>query len=1640
MSTFGNENLLDSLAETIANLVRDANPGHCVRIDDVSREHATDLATRVQVLVPSAWVHVLRGQPTAAVDIRPEKAVELRNRKLKPFLLLVPAGEGNSASSLDNSYHRVAVQDLYALTATQMENRIVDLDMRASLRPLKRSLGPQQREAWAEFLSELVMDPTSRTLGKELWRIGLIPDLGASPESRLERNRIAVRAIARPTRPSASIDDRLTDAGMSDGPWRGALRLFLDGRGASLSNSRQWTEQILTDRPDFSFDTWRLVEVSDAGLDKIEVEPFTKTDGSVNPLSKLSLGADGQLILEIPDGGSSPIGLQWKTDPPKVAAVVKWQLEVVPPSDLRTDESGPLATLFVNGDKRRATIRVSLDEDALIEGSRFVVVVTALGEFGETLLLESGEPALSESQEFQVVAGEMPEAKARKTAAPSVPEAMVRAALDGLDDLTEDLVSWDLDGHAFGIRLGNRRAIQVRVNPLLIKLQRRALSSPTSAHLFVATTGYGMPVADVEELPLALPNALASRRADLLRELSNAPHRNTAESAEWTPALREATKAYLSSFKRALDAADEATALDLLRLDSLSLSVRRSNEVVQAVVLLPIHPLRLSWISAHDTLLRGWADQLTEVMPRNARLTRVDRSMLAQLAPANLPFTTLHDDGQVAVYAEELTFGAALYLVPASMDSDAMAESVCSVLGVERMSSTLRASSSMLAERLGAYQAAHDPGGALRLLSINPGAGDLVGGALQIPSESSVDEEVADPRRIEVICYSDSAAYVHPVPGLAAAQVRLRDREFARRTTHLTPPMSLSVRPTERILADTAAAHLAVIQDLGRPVLSWRQATERKPSLDEMLVPLVTSATSQGGDLHWASTPAFGPSSGSDGGDLSSAHRSHQRAMARLFGQPEGHVPAVAVTLDGERQARIRAAHSRADWVIGIDRFVGVELFESGLGESYILDYAPDFVEGIGDRLTVTTTHRDEVERLLSRAMQDLGLQSVQHSVRNVLETLTVVSGRLALRLLENSTLAREAVSLAALISHLQLRNELEELIVIPVDAHPEVFGPSARGEGVARRCDLLLIRVSQRSFKIECVEVKSRKEAHLPQALADRITEQLEETRRVLEARFFSDPPRIDMALQRARLSSLLHYYADRSASHGLIGPDRIGDIHRYIDRIGESRERAEISMRGYVISLDGDAGFKKKYGDIPLTVLTADDLGRAGFTTRREQLQDAADREAVSKAPRAATATATAPPLSSLDPQTSPAPPASPGTVDATPDEQVLERPATPQVERPKAIAEISPAHVDVDERGESGESSPGSTPVREPSEVAVRLGQDAGGAEVTWTVSTKGSPHAFIIGIPGQGKSVTTRNIIREFSRHSLPSLVFDFHGDMAADPPEGAVVLNAAEGLPFNPLEPDVAKGRPINTTAWEIAEVVGYVAGLGEIQRNHVYKALQKVYSDHGWHGLEVGGSVPTLEEFGEALEGIEAGSAGKNARARLQPFTDFGVFIDTAESSFRVLNDAHQGWVIDISQLGLEEVQRVAASFILRKVYREMFTWPQDKTMKLAVVLDEAHRMAKDVTLPKIMKEGRKYGVGVIVASQSADDFHRDVLGNAGTKIVFRTNYPASKAVGGLLRGRTGADVTQEIEKLAVGAAYVSTPEIAQARKVYMCE
>jgi DNA helicase HerA-like ATPase len=149
-----------------------------------------------------------------------------------------------------------------------------------------------------------------------------------------------------------------------------------------------------------------------------------------------------------------------------------------------------------------------------------------------------------------------------------------------------------------------------------------------------------------------------------------------------------------------------------------------------------------------------------------------------------------------------------------------------------------------------------------------------------------------------------------------------------------------------------------------------------------------------------------------------------------------------------------------------------------------------------------------------------------------------------------------------------------------------------------------------------------------------------------------------------------------------------------------------------------------------------------------------------------------------------------------------------------------------------------------------------------------------------------------------------------------------------------------------------------------------------------------------------------------------------------------ILQTTKRGLVINLKEIGADTVREATSAFILRKVYKDILKWPKSSALKLAIVLDEAHRLAKDKTLPLIMQEARKFGVAVIVASQNLNHFHENVTGNVGSKIIFRTNDPDSKKVGKMVQW--SGDAKQTIEKLMTGQAIVQLETMSSAKKVSM--
>ena len=395
-----------------------------------------------------------------------------------------------------------------------------------------------------------------------------------------------------------------------------------------------------------------------------------------------------------------------------------------------------------------------------------------------------------------------------------------------------------------------------------------------------------------------------------------------------------------------------------------------------------------------------------------------------------------------------------------------------------------------------------------------------------------------------------------------------------------------------------------------------------------------------------------------------------------------------------------------------------------------------------------------------------------------------------------------------------------------------------------------------------------------------------------------------------------MLHYYADRAVTSRTLRPERLGDTHKLIDRHLESESPVDISMHGYVISLQGAAGFPARHRQVPITVLTANDLGAAGFTTKFDEPASNLDDETPSEkptgndqpAPASSRGSITSDEDTPADPLPAPAadPSAREGTsADATAgpppvtDPGRADRSVGPGTESSQPdlapttrvpLHSPPPSTENTGERGDPGpdpndatrhqetpgpeaasDNNPGASSTRT---VEVLLGRDAHGADVRWPVSTQGSPHAFVLGIPGQGKSVTTRRIVSDFSEAGLPSLLLDFHGDMAAEPPAGATVVDASLGLPFSPFETVDTTGAAMNVVAFETAEVVAYVADLGgdstspRLQRTpaglHQDRRGQRVRCANG---RRVRGSTGGGRGSGERQTRTRAGPAAYRLRA-----------------------------------------------------------------------------------------------------------------------------------------------------------------------------
>jgi len=361
-------------------------------------------------------------------------------------------------------------------------------------------------------------------------------------------------------------------------------------------------------------------------------------------------------------------------------------------------------------------------------------------------------------------------------------------------------------------------------------------------------------------------------------------------------------------------------------------------------------------------------------------------------------------------------------------------------------------------------------------------------------------------------------------------------------------------------------------------------------------------------------------------------------------------------------------------------------------------------------------------------------------------------------------------------------------------------------------------------------------------------------------------------------------------------------------------------------------------------------------------------------------------------------------------------------------------------------------------------VLLGSDVeNNEEVFWNpdqASGTPNPHVLILGESGTGKTYAICCLTAELAQEGVVSIVFDYGQGFS---PRGLpaefvdatspVELHAGrDGVNINPLQvfPSDLHG-PVNV-AQRVADTFGRVyKKIGVQQHAVIRQAVLEVMGDAGILQNEPGTWSADLPAFGELQNKLNnlAGNP-QNAQSRFAATAASHVSTLFVFNTFRP-NGQKLSWtdmlaarnrVVVIQLKGLEHsLERAVTELMLWNLIgfiEAMGPGP----LRCFVVLDEAHKLCFDRGSPveKLLREGRKFGLGLVLASQQPEDFSPVAFANTATKIVFQVGDERSTISRQLHRKIKNAhsfgEIYQLITKLPRGCAYVVSENIGRVVRI----
>ncbi|MCJ2086177.1 DUF87 domain-containing protein [Methylobacterium sp. E-005] len=373
-------------------------------------------------------------------------------------------------------------------------------------------------------------------------------------------------------------------------------------------------------------------------------------------------------------------------------------------------------------------------------------------------------------------------------------------------------------------------------------------------------------------------------------------------------------------------------------------------------------------------------------------------------------------------------------------------------------------------------------------------------------------------------------------------------------------------------------------------------------------------------------------------------------------------------------------------------------------------------------------------------------------------------------------------------------------------------------------------------------------------------------------------------------------------------------------------------------------------------------------------------------------------------------------------------------------------------------------GHAPAPEAIPVGHRLTPDAPAVSLSLRLLPR---HIAIIAGSGSGKTVLLRRLVEEAALAGLPAIVIDPNNDLSRlgdpwpEPPKAFSPEDArkaalyAERVEVVVWTPGVHAGNPLflsvlpdfaelgadrdeRQQAIEMAaETLGPLAGARtNLLRGVLAGALQH-FSDRG--GGKLGDFIALLADLPDGTSAI--GNAAKHAANMADQLHAAIATNPLLKVEGTVLDPRHLFFGRDpgrtrISVINLSGLVSEAARLdFVNRLQMALFGWikknPQPRG--LLYVVDEAQTfLPAQGASPslgsgiKLVAQGRKYGLGMIVATQVPRGIHNQVVSNCTTQFFGRQSAPATIAAAQEIMAASGGSAA-DIGKLGAGEFYFAT-------------